>query len=80
MPTTSADRQPPTGYEPPEDDPGDSIVYYLAPQPNYDGATPLFVVMRRAPGAQSILAERCYRELGMEIVDALRFVQSHATT
>lgn len=61
------DREPPAGYTC-----DDGNAYYLAPQANWEGATPLFMVMKDTPGETRILAESCYRSAGVEIVDALR--------
>lgn len=49
--------------------------YYLTDQPNYYGATPLFLVMEKKPGSLKIIAEKCYLNHGVEIVDALRLRQ-----
>jgi hypothetical protein len=69
------DREPPAGYKwPGADTIADALgqLYWLATQPDWDGATPLFVVMCSDSNGQKILAERCYRKYGVEIVDALR--------
>ena len=68
------DRNVPAGYEWPGMDTGHATVYYLSEQANWDGATPLFMVHKQWPGGQTIIAERCYRKYGVEIVDALRAV------
>lgn len=63
----AVDRQPPAGYTS-----ADGNAYYLVPQPDWDGATALFMVLKDAPGETHILAEKCYKAAGVEIVDALR--------
>jgi hypothetical protein len=65
------DRSVPSGYEWPGMD-TDGTHYYLSEQADWDGATPLFMVHKQWNGGQTIIAERCYRTYGVEIVDALR--------
>lgn len=72
------DRRPPSGYAKPH---GFSIYthFYLAPQADHDGAEPLFSVMKYDRGSERILAERCLRDDGIAIVDALRLSYGLAT-
>jgi hypothetical protein len=65
-------RAAPDGYQRPPLHQADRIDYYLTPQSRWTGATPLFTVQMREPGAEHILAERCLAAHGMLIVDALR--------
>lgn len=70
------DRTPPEGYGWQQSKRGDDgSYYYLAEQPNYYGATALFMVMQYKPGSITPIAEKCYINHGVEIVDALRYMQ-----
>lgn len=68
------DRAVPAGYEWPGADALQTSrpQYWLSEQAGWSGATPLFMVQYAEPGKQGILAERCYRWAGVQIVDALR--------
>jgi hypothetical protein len=52
--------------------------YFLEPQVDYDGPTPLYMVMRGEDDNARILAERCLLHDGITIVDALRLQWSIA--
>lgn len=70
------DRTPPEGYGWQQSKRGDDgTYYYLAEQPNYYGATALFMVMEYSPGHITPIAEKCYLNHGVEIIDALRYMQ-----
>ena len=75
------DRHPPRGYEPPH--PGMRTKhrhYYLRQQVgDYDGATPLFMVMVLSAEGERPLAELCLLDDGKLIVDALRLAYGLAT-
>ena len=73
------DRRAPRGYEPPFPGTPHGTRYYLQPQSDYDGPTPLYMVMRAHDAGARILAERCLLGDGMAIVDALRLAHSLAT-
>lgn len=75
--THLVDRTVPDGYRWPGPD-ADGTHYYLTEQADWDGATPLYMVMRIQPGEQTILAQHCYRTHGVLIVDALRCHAGHA--
>lgn len=66
------DRRPPRGYEPPHPRMRTKYThYYLEPQVDYDGPTPLFMVTRLSADGERILAERCLIDDATSIVDAL---------
>lgn len=65
------ERTPPAGYEPLEPAPCHAY-FYLQEQMDYDGVTPLYMVMQADSEGKRILAERCLPPDGMVIVDALR--------
>jgi hypothetical protein len=74
------DRQPPRGYDPPHAGVRTKYVhFYLKPQPDHDGPTPLFMVMRLDAEGERPLAERCLARDGIAIVDALRLDYGIAT-
>lgn len=52
--------------------------YWLSPQADWNGATPLFMVHAGWSGGETIIAERCYAKHGRAIVDALRAFDPHA--
>lgn len=62
----------PEGYTQPADsEPRTGTSYWLAQQPG-ERATFLVMVIKAIPGEQRIIAEMCYVEDGVEIVNALR--------
>jgi hypothetical protein len=74
------DPQPPAGYEaPPVLHASEGKHYFLEPQPRYTGAVPQFMVMCHEPSkGKRILAERCFLDDAMTIVDALRLLHGIA--
>lgn len=73
------DRQPPLGYRWPGVGVRGHKHFYLAPQPEHDSLTPLFVVMQLDDNGERPMAERCLLDDGIAIVDALRLDYSITT-
>lgn len=64
----------PEGYENPTDVTSNETLYWIV-QHGLASATPLYMVIKRSPGMQEILAEKCYLGHAIEIVDALRRIK-----
>jgi hypothetical protein len=48
------------------------VHYWLIPQDGQDAPEKLFKIMKTMPALQAVMAEHCYLESALEIVDALR--------
>jgi hypothetical protein len=73
------DRRPPLAYRSPGTGVRGHKHFYLEPQPDHDGPTPLFMVMQLDSGGRRPIAERCLLDDGISIVEALRLDYSITT-